>query len=355
MIRNSRRVVALAIAGAVAITPVISGCGAGSEPQSAAPTRLTEGVNASVPKNAETAQVDIRNLLLLGPKPDQMLKAGASVPLYATIINQVKGRQDRLVAVSSPDFAQVRITGDAVTLPAAQPSGEGTPVTLTGQAPAGQPAGQPTATGTPQPEGAPTGGATAAPTGGATATPTGGATPRPTGEATGQATERPTGEATAQATERPEGGATTSPSPGGSPAATGGAAPAQPGAKAPTVVLTGLKKDLIGGEHIRVQLRFEQAGGIELTVPVVPQQGEYTGYAAVSAGVPAPGASEGHGTPAPAGGSGGHGGAPGGHGGGHGGSPSPDASTSPAPQGTGGASPAGAGSESPASGGGGHG
>ncbi|MFC5752246.1 hypothetical protein [Actinomadura rugatobispora] len=337
MIRNSRRVVALAIAGAVAIAPVISGCGAGSEPQSAAPTRLTEGVNASVPENAAPAQVDIRNMFLLGPKPDQMFNAGASVPLYGTIINQVKGRQDRLVGVSSPDFAQVRITGDAVTLPPARPSGEGVPVALTGQAPAGPPTGRPTGTRSWRPEGSPS------------AQPTGGTTAQPTAQPSGGATARPTGEATGQPTGRPEAGATTSPSPGGSPAATGGTATAQPGAKAPLIVLSGLKERLLGGEHIRVQLRFEQAGGIELMVPVVPQQFEYAGLTAVSEGVPAPGASQGHGTPAPEG-PGGHGTAPGGHGA----SPSPGASTapaSPAPEGTGGATPAGGGSESPAAGG----
>ena len=113
MIRNSRRVAALAVAGAVAIAPVISGCGAGSEPQSAAPTQLTEGVNVTVPKDKpESAQIDIRNMFLLGPKPDMAFGQGSSLPLYATIINQVKGRPDKLVSIASPVFTQARIAGN---------------------------------------------------------------------------------------------------------------------------------------------------------------------------------------------------------------------------------------------------
>ncbi|GAA3968252.1 hypothetical protein GCM10023085_58340 [Actinomadura viridis] len=337
MIRNSRRVVALAIAGAVAIAPVISGCGAGSEPQTAAPTQLTEGVNASVPKGAATSQVDIRNMFLLGPEPSRMFQPGSSVPLYGTIINQVKGRQDRLVSVSSPDFAQVRIAGGALTLPPAQPSGEGTPVQLLGKGGAGA---QPTGTASPKPTGTPTGQASGRPSG----EPSGTATPRPTGS--GPAGAEPSGTAS------PQPGAETSPT--AAPTSTGSAtptpateSPAAPGGQTPLIVLTGLNRQLLGGETLKVSLRFEQAGGIELSIPVVPRQGEYTALPAVSPGVPAPG------FPSPS--------APaseGGHGGGThatpgtGASPSAEPSSQPTTGATGGATPATPSSEAPATDGG---
>lgn len=105
MIRNSRRMVVLAVAGAVAIAPVVSGCGAGEEPQTAAPTQLTEGVNVSVPKDRPgAAQIDLRHMFLLGPEAGRPIPAGTSLALYGVIINQVQGRQDRLVSVGSPAF-----------------------------------------------------------------------------------------------------------------------------------------------------------------------------------------------------------------------------------------------------------
>ncbi|MFB4317375.1 hypothetical protein [Actinomadura sp. 21ATH] len=327
MIRNSRRVVALAIAGAVAIAPVISGCGAGANPQTAAPTQLTEGVNASVPKGAATSQVDIRNMFLLGPQPDKMLPAGASVPLYATLINQVKGRADRLVSVSSADFAQAKITGSAIALPAAQPTGEGSPVTLTGQAAAATPSPSAGATKTKKPETGESGrpGATESGRPGSTGSPSPGTTEsgQPTGETSPPASESPTATP-------PPGAATTRPT---------AATDADPEGNAPTVVLTGLKRQLLGGETLRVRLQFEKAGSIELSVPVVPQQNEYSEYVAVTQGVPAPGASAAPSSPAPA--EGGHGSTPEG---GHGGSQAPSQSPTPATST----------SEAPAAGGGGH-
>ena len=321
MIRNSRRAVALAIAGAVAVAPVISGCGAGSRPQSAAPTQLTEGVNASVPQGAATSQVDIRNMFLLGPRPDQALPAGSSLPLYGTIINQVEGRQDRLVSVTSPSFGSAQITGGAVTLPPARPSGEGTPVTLVGEAPQQpQPAQQQGRPGQPgqqqgqsgQQQGQQQGQAT--PTGRATPTPTRepgtprsttSPSPRPTTPSPGAAASRPADTATPTP---PEGGATAQPS----------NAPIPPRGKVPLVVLSNLNlRQVLGGESIRVRLQFEHAGTIEILVPVVPQQNEYGSYVAVSTGIPAPG-----GSPTPSTPEGGTGGESGGHapapaGGGH--------------------------------------
>lgn len=118
MIRNSRRVVALAIAGAVAIAPVISGCGAGFDPQTSIPTQLTEGVNVSVPIDSDSAsQVEIRNMFVLGPQNGAEVAAGGSVPLYAGMINRVNGQPDRLIGVNSADFQSAQIKGGGVQLP----------------------------------------------------------------------------------------------------------------------------------------------------------------------------------------------------------------------------------------------
>ncbi|ACY96294.1 MULTISPECIES: copper chaperone PCu(A)C [Thermomonospora] len=191
MIRNSRRVFALTVAGAIALAPVLSGCAAGHTPQTAMPTQLTEGVNVSVPQDAKVAQIDIRNMFVLGPAPGSTAAAGSAVPLYATLINQVQGKADRLVEVSSPAFRQAQIAGGGIALPAAGPEG-GTAVRLIAE-----------------------------------------------------------------------------------------------GQQMPPVVLQGLTSPLIGGETIRLTLRFEQAGSITVPVPVVPWQQEFATYSPVPT-APAP-------------------------------------------------------------------
>jgi len=123
VIRNSRRVFALTVAGAVAFAPVMSGCAAGRTPQTAMPTQLTEGINVTVPQRAKKPEIDIRNMFVLGPAAGTAAAPGSSVPLYATFINQVQGRPDRLVSVSSPDITGAQIAGNAVTLPAATAQG----------------------------------------------------------------------------------------------------------------------------------------------------------------------------------------------------------------------------------------
>lgn len=193
MIRNSRRVVALAIAGAVAIAPVITGCGAGESPQTAAPTQLTEGVNVSVPKDAKRALVDIRNMFVLGPANGVVTPAGAAVPLYATLINQEKKRPDKLVSVSSPAFGQAKLADNGVALPGGQAVSL---KVLSGQT--------------------------------------------------------------------------------------------------PPVVLQGTTQPLRGGETLQLTLKFEQAGDVTVSVPVVPQQGEYGTYGPVPSETPTP-------TPTPSG------------------------------------------------------
>ncbi|WP_433332842.1 hypothetical protein [Spirillospora sp. CA-294931] len=317
MTRNSRRVVALAFAGAVAIAPVISGCGAGSEPQSAAPTQLTEGVNVSLPQGGKTAQIDVRNMFLLGPKADQKLPAGASVPLYATIINQVKGRPDRLVsATAAADFPQTKITGGAVTLPAAKESGEGTATTLVGQAAAPAP---PATTKPAKPGEKPSGKPSETP--GANPSETPGANPSETPGAKPSATPETT-------TASPESTAAT-PTP---PATTPPPTDAIPAGKAPLVVLTGASRELLGGEVVKLKLQFEHAGTVEVSVPVVVQHNEYLSYAAVSAGVPAPVVPAQTGKPE------------GEHGGGHE-TPAPGGHESPAPTGGHATTPASTGHE----------
>jgi copper(I)-binding protein len=98
VIRNSRRVTALAIAGALALASAVTGCGAGMSPETARPTQLTEGVNVS----RTDLNVQIRNLFVLGPSESGTLPAGGSAPIYATLINSATdGRPDKLVAVSS--------------------------------------------------------------------------------------------------------------------------------------------------------------------------------------------------------------------------------------------------------------
>lgn len=111
MSRNRRRAVAVATVGIFAVVPMVSACAAGKHPQSTLPTRLAEGVNASV------HLVDIRNAFLLGPAPGQQLAAGESVPLYAWFVNR-EATPDRLVAVEAPGVAQsVEIAGGAIDLP----------------------------------------------------------------------------------------------------------------------------------------------------------------------------------------------------------------------------------------------
>ncbi|WP_433466700.1 hypothetical protein [Spirillospora sp. CA-128828] len=248
MIRNSRRVVVLAMAGAVAIAPVISGCGAGEQPQSARPTQLTEGVNVTVPKNRPSAaQIDLRQMFLLGPEPGQPIPAGTSMALYGVIINQVKGRQDRLVSVTSPAFGgKAKIDGGGIVLPPAAPDGTGSFNRLLGT---------PSATPTPT-----------APAKKKTRQPATGATPEPTGAG-----------ATPNVSETPTSGNTAGPQQS-TPPATQGTPSATPGGEQPLVVLPNLGKELIAGASVPLTMQFEKAGSVEFQVPVVSRQGEFATY-----------------------------------------------------------------------------
>jgi hypothetical protein len=173
VIRNSRRMTALGIAGALALASALTGCGAGMNPETARPTQLTEGVNVS----RADLNVQIRNMFVLGPAEDQTLAVGASAPVYATLIDSAPdGQPDKLVAVASNvSGAPTPLAGGGLTLPPGQA------VSLN--------------------------------------------------------------------------------SPGG-----------------PAAVLTALAKTLVGGENIELALQFERAGVVKVTVPVVPQSGDFQTY-----------------------------------------------------------------------------
>ncbi|TYK43801.1 hypothetical protein [Actinomadura decatromicini] len=292
MIRNSRRMVTLAVAGAVAIAPVITGCGAGEEPQSASPTQLTDGVNVSVPLDKPAApQIALRNMFVLGPRPGQPIAPGLSLPLYGVMINQVKGRPDRLVSVSSPQFGgPAQIDGGGIALPGAAADGTGALVKLLGK---------PTATPSPTPpsrkkqKGQPGGAATGRPSGQPTGTPTAsgtpgtpGATPEPTGPgSTSEPTASPTGN-----TAPPQ--QTVPPAPGGG--------------DQPLVVLPSLRQELLAGSTVLVRMQFEKAGGVDFQVPIIPQQDDFATFplptpAGQAPGSATPGAPQtpGSGSPSP--------------------------------------------------------
>lgn len=114
MIRYSRRMVAVGVAGALAIVPAVSACGVGNDPQTARATQLTEGVNVTT-KNG----VAVRNLFILGPAPGQQLAARSAATVYASIVNDSSdGRPDRLVGISAPGVAQGgQIQGGGIDLP----------------------------------------------------------------------------------------------------------------------------------------------------------------------------------------------------------------------------------------------
>jgi copper(I)-binding protein len=234
--RNSRRAAAIAVGGVFAVAPLVSACAAGQHPQSALPTQLAEGVNASA------HQVDIRNTFILGPQPGQRLAAGSSAPVYAWFVNN--GPADRLVAAEAPGVAKsVQIAG-AVDLPTGK-------LVNTVESP------------------------------GAPQSPTPALTPTPSRTAkTGQ--PKTPGPKTSTTTP----GAKTSTTPGASASSTPPAAPPAPSSE---LILTGLAKTYSGGETVRLTLHFQQAGTVTLNVPIVPRNGYYATYApAPAAPTPAP-------------------------------------------------------------------
>ncbi|MCW2900366.1 MAG: hypothetical protein JWO67_2631 [Streptosporangiaceae bacterium] len=244
MIPNSRRVAALALAGAFTLAPAVSGCGAGMRPQTASPAQLTEGVNASTDSG-----VDVRNLFVLGPAPGEKLMPGTSAAVYASVTNDGRDRKaDRLVAVESPTFQQkAKLPGGGLDLPAGQLVQIGTK-TATAQDVK--------------------------------------TTPQPSGKGK-HATHTP-------AVQRSGGPAgTPAVTPDGLPGAQSGTqSPDQQGTGTgpkprPAVVLTGLTKELLVGESIELTLRFQRGGSITVLAPVVPRAEPYATYAAPSTPSPA--------------------------------------------------------------------
>ena len=207
MSRNSRRAAATAVAGVFAVAPLVSGCAAGQHPQSALPTQLAEGVNASA------HQVDIRNTFILGPQPGQRLAAGSSAPIYAWFVNH--GPADRLVAAEAPGVAgSVRIAGGALDLPTGKLVN-----TVETQSPT--PTTSPTATPTP----------------------------------TAAKPKSPSKSATPGAKASTTPGTATSTTPG---APASSAPPVAPPAPSSKLILTGLAKTYSGGETVRLTLHFQQ-------------------------------------------------------------------------------------------------
>jgi copper(I)-binding protein len=229
--RNSRRA-AIAVAGVFAVAPLVSACAAGQHPQSALPTQLNEGVNASA------HLVDIRNAFLLGPASGQKLAAGDSAPLYAWFVNNAASA-DRLVAVEASGAARsAEIAGGSLDLPPSR-------LITTVQPPA---ASQP-------PSAAPS------------------VTPTPPVKKTHAAKPR----RTPGAGRSPK--VTVTPTPGAStPAGTLPVVPPPSPSTSSKVILRGLTKSYSGGETVRLTLHFQQAGTISLNVPVVPRNGYYSSY-----------------------------------------------------------------------------
>ncbi|MGH3374645.1 MAG: hypothetical protein ACRDP6_07890 [Actinoallomurus sp.] len=232
MSRNSRRAVAI-VAGLFAVAPLVSACASGSKPQSALPTQLAEGVNATV------NGVDVRNAFLLGPVPGQRLTVGGSAPLYAWFIN--KGTApDRLIAIEAAGVAQsAEIAGGALTLPQGQ-------LVATVQAPGTQ--------APPTPSSTPSAPASLPPS--AASKPAKSRTPKIPGKQPARTPGTPT----------PGASGVTPP-------------PALPAAPQPSkIVLKGLAKDFGGGETVRLILHFQRAGAVPLNVPFVPRSGYYATY-----------------------------------------------------------------------------
>jgi copper(I)-binding protein len=224
--RISRRAVAT-ITGVLAIAPVVSACGAGMHPETALPSQLTEGVNASV------KDVDLRNLFVLGPEPGRRLAAHGDAPVYMVIVNTGQ-ISDRLVAVDAPGLAgAAQIADGPLNLPPTTPVTMNRPVTRTVTP---QPS-NPSATGSPIP-----------------------ASPSPKNPSPKNTPSRKPAPPVA-------GVPITEPS---------------------TLMLRDLARDLTGGESVRLVFHFERSGTLSVNVPVQPMHGEYTTYSPAPTATPTP-------------------------------------------------------------------
>lgn len=119
MIRNNRRVAALALGGVLTIAPAVTGCGAGFTPETTRPSEPPQGLNFQVPVDTtKPALIEVRQLFVLGPADNQALDPGAAAPVYGELIDSnPDGQPDKLVSVTSPAFSSpAEITGGAVDL-----------------------------------------------------------------------------------------------------------------------------------------------------------------------------------------------------------------------------------------------
>lgn len=258
MSRHSRRAAAITAVGTFALAPLVSACAAGQHPQSALPTQLDEGINASA------QQVGLRNVFVLGADPGQRLIHGGDAAVYAYFVNH-GGSPDKLLAVEAPGTAaSAQVAGGGIVLP---PDA----LVSTNAAASGSVA--------------PSAPATVVPGTGKTTAP--GATP-----STNPGTKRKQSK-TAQ--------------PGATPAPGTSNGPTQvstSGPKSSLILLKGLTKDLTGSETLKLTFRFQRAGSVTLNVPVVPRTGPYMTYAPAPVAPPVapsttPGAPTGSATPAP--------------------------------------------------------
>lgn len=237
MSRISRR--AVAVAGVLAVAPVVSACGAGKHPQTALPTQLTEGVNV------KAGTVYVRNLFVLGPPPGQRLAAGGDAPVYAAIVNTGQ-TPDRLTEVDAPNLAApVKVS---INLPPTTLVTTNQAVTTT---PTPQPGG-PSATGSPIP-----------------------ASPSPTPSAKKPSAKKPSAKTSSA---KPPRKRTPSPPP------IAGVPVTEPS----TLVLKNLSRALAGADSVRLVFTFERAGTLSVDVPVESMQGYYTTYSPAPTPTPTP-------------------------------------------------------------------
>ncbi len=202
----------------------------------------------TVPKDKpEASQIDLRNMFLLGPGSGEPTKPGQAMPLYGVLINQVEGREDRLVAVSSR-LQRGEDRGRHHHAAARRAGRDG----QHGQA-ARQAVGA---------------------------------------ESRGHSVRLPTGTGSLEPTtwHRRHAEPVQHPDvaehgrPGEEPAA------GDPGTgEQPLIVLSGLTQELIAGSTVPVRLQFEHAGAVEFQVPVVPHQQDYLTYPLATPSAPASG------------------------------------------------------------------
>ena len=107
----TRRPIARVAASACALL-VLTGCGTGLRAQTYLEKSTAEATNDAV------GFLAVRNFAVLGPTTGTAWPAGASAPMRLTLVNE-GGEEDRLVSVTTPAAASVRVVGPSpLTVPA---------------------------------------------------------------------------------------------------------------------------------------------------------------------------------------------------------------------------------------------